>query len=72
MNVLTFSKLTQLGGSKVAKFLPAMVTVDGEPTFVISKAEDVIIVADLNIRVRNMLRARERKARAGMPKPEKI
>lgn len=72
MNILTFSKLIQLGGSKIAKLLPATITVDGEEKFIISKAEDVIVIADHHIRVQNMLKAVDKRARAGMPKPTKI
>lgn len=72
MNIITFSKLVQLGGNKVAKLLPATVTVDGESKFIISKAEDVIVIADHHIRVQNMLKAMDKRARAGMPKPIKI
>lgn len=72
MNILTFSKLVQLGGSKIAKLLPATITVDGEPKFIICKEEDVIVIGDHHIRVRNMLKAMDKKARAGMPKPTRI
>lgn len=72
MNILTFSKLIQLGGSKIAKYLPATITVDGETKFIICNKDDVIVTKDLHIRVRNMLKALEKKARAGMPKDVKI
>lgn len=72
MNVITFSKLTQLGGSKIARFLPAMVTVDGEEKFVICNKDDVLVLKGMHIRVQNMLRAMYKKAKAGMPKDVKI
>jgi len=72
MNVMTFSKLTQLGGGKIAKLLPATVTVDGEPKFIICNEDDVIVIKGMHIRVQNMLRAMYKKAKAGMPKDTKI
>ena len=72
MHQISWSKLLQYGGTKIAKFLPAKVTVDGEPRYIICKEEDVIVTSDLHIRVRNMLKAMEKRARAGMPKDIKI
>ena len=66
MNQITWSKLTTVGARKIAEKLPMEVTLDGEPMFIISKAEDVIVVSDLHIRVRNMLKAMEKRARIGM------
>ena len=71
MYTMTFSRLKQLG-EKVKSYLPATVTIDGVPLFVISAESDVIIVSDLHIRVRNMLKAQEKRARIGMQKPTKI
>lgn len=72
MNTITFSTFSHTGANKVGKLLPAIITVDGEPAFIIGKAEDIIVISDLHIRVRNMLKALEKRARAGMPKPVKI
>ena len=71
MNTMTFSRLKQLG-VKVKNYLPATVTVDGAPVFVISNEKDVIVIKDMHIRVRNQLRALYKKARVGMPKDTKI
>ena len=72
MNTITFSQLTHLGGGKVGKILPAIVTCDGEPKFIICKEEDVLVLKGMHIRVQNMLRAQYKKAKAGMPKDVKI
>lgn len=72
MNTITFSQLTHLGGSKAEKILPAIVTYDGEPKFIICKEEDVIVIKGMHVRVQNMLRAMYKKAKAGMPKDVKI
>jgi len=72
MKTITWSELMRQGAGKIAKSLPVEVTVDGDPKFIINKVGDVIVISDLHIRVRNMLRALEKRARAGMPQPEKI
>jgi len=72
MNKIALSKLRTFKVGNIKRLLPAVVTVDTEDVFVISNAEDVIVVSDLHPRVRNQLRAQEKKARAGMPKEVKI
>ena len=71
MYTMTFSRLKQLG-EKVKSYLPATVTIDGVPLFIISAESDVVVISDLHIRVRNMLKAIENRARIGMSKVIKI
>ena len=57
---------------EIIEAMPCTILSDGEPIAVLSKAEDVIVISDLHIRVRNQLRAREAVVRRGMPKPIKL
>ena len=67
MKVISWSGMVKAGAPKVKALCPIMVTVDGEPAFIVCQEEDVILISDLHIRVRNMLRAMEKRARVGMP-----
>jgi len=49
-----------------------MIQVDGNDFVVVDKPDDVMIMSDLHIRIRNNLRAQERKARFGMPEGTKV
>lgn len=48
------------------KIKPIEITADGKHACYIVGQEDVVVVSDLHPRVRNMIRAMEKKARAGM------
>jgi len=52
--------------------MPCILTFNGEPVALVAAPEDVIIVSDLHPRVRNTLRAQEKRARAGMIAPERV
>lgn len=69
MNQISWSGAYKLGAKGLKDKLPVEITVDGEPMFVVCNKDDVIVTSDLHIRVRNMLRAMEKRARIGMPKP---
>jgi len=72
MNQVSWSELRRISAANVVPQLPLEVLVDGTPTFVLSGIDDAIVVSDLHVRVKNKLRAMERRARAGMPKPVRI
>jgi len=72
MKQINWSAMIAKGATKIGTLLPVAVLVDGESKFVICNKDDVIVLTDLHIRVRNMLRALEKRARAGMPKDTKI
>ena len=72
MNQINWSAMVAKGATNLKSLLPLEVLYDGELAFVLCNVEDVIVVSDLHIRVRNMLKALEKKARGGMPKAEKI
>jgi hypothetical protein len=68
MNVIQKSKFLNMGVKKQQELLPCKLTVDDEVVMVCAKPEDIIVVGDLNIFVRQQLKAREELARQGMPK----
>ena len=72
MNEMNWGEVVRLGAGRIKDYLPLTVLVESVPTFVLNNNEDVIVVSDLHIRVRNMLRAQEKRARAGMGAPPKI
>lgn len=72
MNIIGHAELRRLTKGEIEDLMPMIVTNDGEPYAVIDKPENVITLSDIHIRVRNMLRAMEKRARGGMPPPVKI
>ena len=66
MNKLSWAEVRKIGVNAAIEHLPLAVTLEGEVKFYAVKESDVIIIGDLHPRVRNMLRAMEKKARAGM------
>ncbi len=72
MKQINWKALINMGAFKIKKLLPLEVTVDGEPSYIVCNVADVIVVSDLHIRVRNMLKAQEKRARMGMPAVEKV
>jgi len=69
---MSWSDMKRLKASEALELVPFDVTSDGQRLFTVCNEEDVIVVKDLHIRVRNALRAQEKKARAGMPREIKI
>lgn len=72
MKRISISEERKLGVEEIKKLMPLAITSDNEPFAYLVRLEDVIVVADLHPRVRNMLQMQERRARGGMPKPETI
>lgn len=72
MNKLSLTKLRKWKAGNIRRILPAEITVDGEPIFVIGEVDKIITLSDLHVRVQNQLKAREKQARMGMPKPEEV
>ena len=52
--------------------LPALVTSDGMPAFILAKPDEAIIIGDMHPRVQKQLKAQEAKARNGMAPVEQI
>jgi len=69
---MTQSEFKNTSAENIKKLMPIGLTVNGEIFAVVSPSDGVIVVSDLHPRVRNMLRQQELRARAGMPKPERI
>jgi len=72
MKTVNITILRRMSVEEILGMMPVTVLSDGEPMGVLSKSEDVIVIGDLHIRVRNQFRAREAVVRRGMPKPEKV
>ena len=72
MKKLAKTKFLALSSKKQVELLPCKLTVDGEVVYVVAKPEDIIVIGDLNIFVRQQLKAREELARQGMPKDVKV
>ncbi len=69
MNIVSWSTFRKMTTDKVAELLPLTIVANGEPFIVLDRPTNIMVLGDLHIRVRNMLRAMETRARAGMPKP---
>ncbi len=72
MNIISIGDIRRLGVKALKELIPAIVTIEGRDEFVIETPDNMIALSDLHPRVRIMLKNMENKARAGMPKPEKI
>lgn len=77
MKQITLSDFRELSVGKMQEILPCIVTASidhGEvkPFIVMGKPEDIVIIADLPILMRQKILATEQLARAGMPKPEEV
>jgi len=72
MNEISLSEFKRLGVNQIESIMPTRISVDGTSKYIIAREEDVISVGDLNINVRKQLRAREKRARIGMPKDTKL
>ncbi len=72
MNTMSLGEFKRLRVESIEAVLPLGITVEGAPAWVITRQEDVIVVKDLHIRVRNMLRMQEKKARMGMDAGKQI
>ena len=72
MRQINWSELLRQGASKIEKFLPVQVTADGEVKFIVCKAEDVLVLKGMHIRVQNQLRALHKRASIGMPADVKL
>jgi len=69
MSAADFRKATK---AVIKSMLPAAITYEGVVEFIACRPEDIIVVSDLHISVRNALKAQEGRIRAGMPKPTKV
>ncbi len=69
MNALPWSEVKKLSLAKLQELAPVTILGDGTPAFFLDKVESVIVTSDLHPRVRNNLRAQEKRARVGMPPP---
>ncbi len=58
--------LTNKGAERISEVLPLIITVNGEEKFILASIKDIVAIGDLHPRVRNMIKAQELKARAGM------
>jgi len=65
MNVGEFRRLSKEGMEEVA---PVELLFEGEPIGLFVKKDDVMVISDLHIRVRNRFKAQEAIVRMGMPK----
>ena len=72
MQQMAISEFRSAGWVRLKSLLPVEILVDGKVEAVLCRDEDVIVVSTLHPRVRNMLKAMEKRARAGMGKPEKL
>ena len=72
MKKIPWGQFTQLKGDDAKKAMPLLITFNAEDWGIFVDPEDVIVVADLHPRVRNMLRMQEKRARIGMPPPIKV
>jgi len=72
MKTTGMADFRRMSKEQMDEAVPLVITYDGEPTFVLTKPDGVVVVEDLHPRVRNMLRALEKRARAGMAPSEKI
>jgi len=72
MNLMTVSKFKATNVETLKTLLPITVLVNEEVAFMVCDPEQVIALQDLHPAVKMQLRAREKRARAGMPVPELI
>lgn len=72
MNNIAMMDFRRMSKEQIDEALPFVITYNGEDTFVMAHLGGVIVTEDLHPRVRNMLMAREKRARAGMPQGEKV
>ena len=72
MKTIGMADFRRMNTEQLKEVMPLLVTFDGEPWAYFVDAKDIIVVSDLHIRVRNNLRAQEKRARIGMPQVEKI
>jgi len=68
MKTIKWGNFKALRADVAKEMLPLTVTVDGEPMFVVGNIDNIIVLDDLHIRVKNTLKAQEKRARMGMPK----
>jgi len=66
------SDFCRLSIKEIRDLIPFELTADGHQLAIVCKPEDVIVVSDLHIRMRNKLKAQEKRARMGMPSPERV
>lgn len=72
MHTMSMSEFRKLDREGIKSILPVLLTFDGAPLCVASSPDGVIVIEDLHPRVRNALKAQEKKARGGLPPPEKL
>lgn len=72
MNQMNWSTLRRMNAAEIKQNIPAEILFEGEVLCVLASIEDMIVVSDLHPRVRNSLKALERKARGGMAKPVRV
>ena len=72
MNIIPLSEIKRLSVVEIEKLIPIIISTDGNARWVLCETEDIIVVGDLHPAMRNILRAKEKLARMGMPQPVKI
>ncbi len=72
MNTITGAQFRRLSQEGMMSSLPLIITHNDNPTAVVARPEDVVILSDLHPRMRNMIKAMEKRARMGMPPPERV
>ena len=70
MKTINCSDFRKLKKGELEAIKPVIITFDGLPIGLFCSPDKVIVLEDLHIRVQNMLRAQEKRARIGMPKTE--
>lgn len=70
MNLMTISKFKATSVDKIKELLPLTILVNEDVAFVVCDPEETIVLQDLHPAVKIQLRAREKRARAGMPVPD--
>lgn len=69
MNVLSMADFRKLKQDEIDGVTPCIITYNGEPVGIYAKPEEVVVVSDLHIVMRNRFKGMEQKARMGMPPP---
>lgn len=72
MNTIAIGELRKMGGERIKKILPVIITFDGEPVAIMATLKGVVVLSDLHPRMQAKMKNMELRARAGMLKPEKV
>jgi len=72
MRVISIGEFKRLRIEEIKAAMPFRLTAGGEPFAFVAAEKDIIVISDLHIRVRNQMKAKEKLARSGMLKEEKV